>query len=77
MVPIVAIFAGGSKHVSEEVGVGAILGAPFMLSTLAMFLVGTAALIFSGKREGYSIRPEYTGYKRDIEFFLFAFYLAF
>ena len=35
MVPLVAIFAGNSAEISEEVGVGAILGAPFMLSTIA------------------------------------------
>ena len=44
MIPIVAIlFAGGAA--SAEVGVGAILGAPFMLATLAMFVTGTAVLI--------------------------------
>lgn len=78
MVPIVAIFAGNSRHVSEEVGVGAILGAPFMLSTLAMFLIGMASLAFKGRRGGASgVEPEYTGYKRDMEFFLFVFSLAF
>lgn len=78
MVPLVAIFAGNSRHVSEEVGVGAILGAPFMLSTLAMFLVGMASLVFKERRGGVSgVEPEYTGYKRDMEFFLFVFSLAF
>lgn len=78
MVPLVAIFAGGSSAaISEEVGVGAILGAPFMLSTLAMFLVGGAALVFKERRGKVHIEPEPTGYKRDLEFFLFAFSLAF
>ncbi len=77
MVPLVAIFAGSSAHVSEEVGVGAILGAPFMLSTLAMFLVGIAALVFKERRGKAHIEPEPTGYKRDLEFFLFVFSLAF
>ncbi|MEK6726658.1 MAG: sodium:calcium antiporter [Deltaproteobacteria bacterium] len=77
MVPLVAIFAGNSAHVSEEVGVGAILGAPFMLSTLAMFLVGTAALVFKERRRKAHIEPEPTGYKRDLQFFLFVFSLAF
>ncbi len=77
MVPLVAIFGGNSKHVSEEVGVGAILGAPFMLATLAMFLIGAAAFKFAGRRKRQSITPERTGFKRDIEFFLFAFTLAF
>jgi len=34
IVPLVAILTGHEHSISEEVGVGAILGAPFMLSTL-------------------------------------------
>src|SRR5574339_1297136 len=45
MIPIIAIlFAGGEA--SHEVGIGAILGAPFMLSTLAMFVTGMGVLAF-------------------------------
>ncbi|TAN62230.1 sodium:calcium antiporter [bacterium] len=77
MVPIVAIVSGNASHVSEEVGVGAILGAPFMLSTLAMFLTGVAAWRFKQRRGSLAITPEPTGYKRDMEFFLFCFTLAF
>ena len=41
MIPIVAIvFTAGTQ--SDEIGVGAILGAPFMLATLAMFVTGAA-----------------------------------
>lgn len=43
MIPIIAIlFATGEG--AEEIGVGAVLGAPFMLATLAMFVTGTAVL---------------------------------
>ncbi|MDO8426453.1 MAG: sodium:calcium antiporter [Deltaproteobacteria bacterium] len=77
MVPLVAILGGNSSRVSEEVGVGAILGAPFMLSTLAMFLLGASAYHFRDKRKKKHIIPEPTGFKRDMEFFLFAFLLAF
>jgi Ca2+/Na+ antiporter len=43
MIPLVAIvFGAGSR--SNAVGVGAILGAPFMLATLAMFVTGLAVL---------------------------------
>lgn len=77
MVPLVAIFAGNSAEISQEVGVGAILGAPFMLSTLAMFLVGCAAWIFRHRRNKAVIHPERSGLKRDLEFFLFVFSLAF
>lgn len=77
MVPLVAIFGGNSQKVSEEVGVGAILGAPFMLSTLAMCLMGLAAWHFRDRRKKITISPERTGFKRDLEFFLFCFTIAF
>jgi cation:H+ antiporter len=49
MIPIIAIlFATGEG--SAEIGVGAILGAPFMLSTLAMFVTGVAVLWASRRR---------------------------
>src|SRR3972149_4040920 len=57
--------------------VGATLGAPFMLSTIAMFLVGATAWLFKDRRRKISIHPEYTGFKRDLEFFLFVFSIAF
>ncbi|MFB6131124.1 MAG: hypothetical protein ABEJ28_09920, partial [Salinigranum sp.] len=44
MIPVIAIIHGGSA--AEGVGVGAILGAPFMLATIAMFLVGASVLYF-------------------------------
>lgn len=41
MIPIIAIlFSGGGSEPAHEVGIGAILGAPFMHSTLAMFVTG-------------------------------------
>lgn len=77
MVPLVAILTGDSEAVREEVGVGAILGAPFMLSTLAMFLVGMGAWHFRDRRGGAEIHPEPSGFRRDMEFFLFAFMISF
>ena len=44
MIPIIAILTGGGSDASHGVGVGAILGAPFMLATLAMFVTGVAVL---------------------------------
>jgi cation:H+ antiporter len=49
MIPIVAIVFATGEH-SEEIGVGAILGAPFMLGTLAMFVTGVAVVIAARKR---------------------------
>lgn len=49
MIPFIAIVFGGGVAASE-VGVGAILGAPFMLSTLAMFVTGAAVLLLRKRR---------------------------
>ena len=45
ILPLVAIVTGNVS--GEEIGIGAILGAPFMLTTLAMLVVGIAVLIFA------------------------------
>jgi cation:H+ antiporter len=53
MIPLVAIvasfFTGSSA--AGDIGVGAILGAPFLLATLAMFVAGVSALVFRRRRE--------------------------
>ena len=49
MIPFIAIVFGGGVAASE-IGVGAILGAPFMLSTLAMFVTGAAVLATRERR---------------------------
>jgi len=75
MVPLLALFAGTDNvDVNEEIGVGAILGAPLMLSTLSLFLMGA----FAWKARGLSGRftPEPTGLRRDMNFFLLAFGFA-
>jgi len=76
LVPLLAIFAGsGNAQMSEEIGVGAILGAPLMLSTLSVSLMGLAVLSKRGI-QGH-LTPERSGLKRDLDFFLMAFVLAF
>jgi len=75
MVPLLAIFAGTTDpHVNEEIGVGAILGAPLMLSTLSLSLMALAVVAKRGA-QGH-LAPEHTGLRRDLNFFLFAFALA-
>jgi hypothetical protein len=49
-IPIVAIIGGAEG--SEDVAIGAIIGAPFMLATIAMALVGLAAIGFAKKDAG-------------------------
>jgi cation:H+ antiporter len=75
LIPMVAIIFGTSAS-SDEIGVGAILGAPFMLSTLAMFVTGTALVVFKFTN-GRDINPHVNHriIGRDLGFFLI-FYLA-
>lgn len=75
MVPILAIFAG-TEHVdvNEEIGVGAIIGAPLMLSTLSLCLMGLSVVGQRGFNGG--LTPEKTGLARDLNFFLLAFGIA-
>ena len=75
LVPLIAIVGGTSdRAVNEEIGVGAILGAPLMLSTLSTFLMTLAVLRSRGV--GGRVAPERSGFTRDLNYFLFAFLLA-
>lgn len=77
LIPVIAIFSPGKKEDSINVGVGAILGAPFMLSTLAFFVTGMSVLIFSGRRKtGVKISANNEIVKRDIIFFIIAYGLG-
>jgi len=77
ILPIIAIFffAEGQGH---EIGVGAILGAPFMLATLAFPLIGITVLIghYILKKRPLEINIETVGFRRDMVFFLFAYSIA-
>ena len=75
-IPIVAIFFGTSRQ-EAEVGVGAILGAPFMLSTLVVPILALLLLLFSrlGKRGG-SFRLNYKDVTVDLSFFAFGYTVA-
>jgi cation:H+ antiporter len=75
IVPLLAIFSGtDNAEINEEIGVGAILGAPLMLSTLSMFLM--AASVWKERGSRGHLHPERTGLTRDLNFFLAAFALA-
>lgn len=75
IVPIVAIVAGGhNASLNLAVGVGAILGAPFMLSTLSIGLMAW----FAGRKRGWTSQfaPERSGMLRDMHVFGIAFLLV-
>ena len=70
MIPIIAIIFVGTAA-SEEVGIGAILGAPFMLSTAAMFVTGVAVLAYArGGRRKRHLTINQVVVARDLTFFL-------
>ncbi len=70
MVPIIALITGSAEH-GEGIAVGAILGAPFMLSTLAMFLLGTTVIIRSFvKGNGAYMRVNLNALKFELSYFV-------
>jgi cation:H+ antiporter len=75
MIPLVAIIgallAGSGGAAAGEIGIGAILGAPFLLATLALFIVGVAALGYRRRRQtGSEITADRQTAIPDLVFFL-------
>jgi len=69
LVPLVAILFTNSPE-ADDIGVGAILGAPFMLGTLVMLLIGVTAFIYRGRRERTTLQVDRNHALRDLGFFL-------
>jgi cation:H+ antiporter len=68
-IPIVAIIGGAEG--AEDVAIGAIIGAPFLLATIAMMLVGLSALGFRHRRaQGVHLNANVEVLDRDLLFFL-------
>ena len=76
LVPIIAIvFSSGAA--AEDVGIGAILGAPFMLSSLAMVVTAAAVVVFTlTKRRTLAVTSNEKVMRRDLSHFLIAYALA-
>lgn len=76
IIPVIAIlFARGTE--GKDIGIGAILGAPLMLSTLAMFVTGVAVFVFKNRRRsGTKVRGDYSSMCRDLGFFMIVYTLA-
>ena len=69
LVPIVAILFTNSVE-ADDIGVGAILGAPFMLGTLVMLLIGVTAFLLRKRRGRDTLRVDRAHASRDLGFFL-------
>ena len=77
MIPIIAILSGGGSSSSHGIGVGAILGAPFMLSTLAMFVTGVAVVYAGRNRPTGDVMPVDTKVlAHDMRYFAIAYAVA-
>jgi cation:H+ antiporter len=68
LIAIVALIEGSK---SEDIAIGAIVGAPFLLATLAMGLVGLSAYLYRRRRpQGIMLRAHVPILDRDLAFFL-------
>jgi cation:H+ antiporter len=76
LIPIIAIVFATAEG-AHEVGVGAILGAPFMLSTLAMFVTGVGVWAFRRRRAtGLTVDVDTHVLAHDLRYFFIAYALA-
>ena len=76
MIPIIALGFGGGEA-TADVGIGAVLGAPFMLSTLAMFVTGIGVIAYRTRRASGTRMTVDTGVLvHDIKYFVVAYSLA-
>lgn len=75
ILPIIAIVSGHAA--GEEIGIGAILGAPLMLTTLAMFVIAVAVFVYA-RRKGRSLELEGDRgvLRQDLGYFLVMYALA-
>jgi cation:H+ antiporter len=72
LIAVVALLSAAEG--SEDVAIGAIVGAPFLLATLAMGLVGLFAYLYRERREqGLELKAHKPTLERDLIFFLFFF----
>ncbi len=75
LLPLVAILGGHSA--GEEIGTGAILGAPLMLTTLAMVVIGVSVLLFArGGRRPTELAFDPAVLRQDLGYFLVMYLLA-
>lgn len=73
LVPLMAFVAVGAKS-DQAIGLGAILGAPFMLATLGFAIIGLG--VWSGGRRTQGLAVSKQALLGDLRFFLAAFGLA-
>jgi len=76
LIPFVAVLFYGSRQ-GHEVGIGAIAGAPFMLSTLTLSMCGLSMWYYAKKgRRQAELKIKNATLRRDLKFFIYAYALA-
>lgn len=73
LIPVIAILSHSDEG-GHDIGIGAILGAPFMLGTLAFFIVGVTVFFFRRSNKPMFINQRVM--LRDLRFFLVVYSLA-
>jgi len=77
LVPIIAILFSSDISKSQNIGIGAIIGAPFMLSTLSFLVTGISVLVFwKSRNTGDTVIVDTKIFERDMEFFLLVYGLG-
>ena len=72
VIPVVALLAGGGPE-EEQIAIGSIIGAPFLLGTLAMLLIAISSHAFAARRDqGSAIDAHMPSTRRDLRFVLVA-----
>jgi cation:H+ antiporter len=75
LIPVVAVI--GAKEGADDVAIGAIIGAPFLLATIAMVVVGLSAIGYRRRRpQGLELDAHAPTLDRDLGFFLVFFAAA-
>lgn len=74
MIPILSIFSFHPGNANNEIAIGAILGAPLMLSTLSVFIMALSVVKNRGLNGNILVQRK--GLLRDLKFFLVGYALA-
>jgi cation:H+ antiporter len=70
VIPLVAVLAGGGAA-TQDIAIGSIIGAPFLLGTVAMLLIAITASVYAGRRaQGPRIDAHGPTARRDLPCFL-------
>jgi len=71
LIPLIALVIGRGRSAEHSaVGIGAIIGAPLMLSTVTMLVMAIAALVFRKRRGRTALAVAGEDVRRDLAFFL-------